>query len=288
MDLNELRLEIDQIDDQLVRLFVKRMEVSARIADYKKQNHLPILAPAREAEKLADVAQKAGGDMAVYTRVLYDLLFELSRGYQSKRNAAKSPLYLRVSDAIAHTEALLPRHAAVAFASDGTEEAELVCRKMFGPCHPMEFKNTDGIFNAIAQGLCEYGMIALDTGTKQIYDRLAAQGLYILRCLRLDGGKQYICVSRQLAIYPGADRSSIMMTLSDKPGALHKVLSRLYTLGINVVRLESRPVTQQHFRGLFYFDLECSIYSEEFVLFMCELEDLCEEFTYLGSYTEVV
>ena len=60
MDIKELRGEIDKIDDELVKLFGQRMEVAARIADYKKENNLPILVPAREREKLADVAQKAG------------------------------------------------------------------------------------------------------------------------------------------------------------------------------------------------------------------------------------
>ena len=68
MDLNELRKEIDRVDDALVRLFVQRMEVSAQIADYKKEHDLPIFVPEREAEKLRDVAQKAGCDMEVYTK----------------------------------------------------------------------------------------------------------------------------------------------------------------------------------------------------------------------------
>ena len=42
MDLNELRQEIDQIDDQLVKLFCQRMDVAARVADYKRENNLPI------------------------------------------------------------------------------------------------------------------------------------------------------------------------------------------------------------------------------------------------------
>lgn len=37
MDLKELRLEIDKIDDELVKLFCQRMEVAAQIADYKKE-----------------------------------------------------------------------------------------------------------------------------------------------------------------------------------------------------------------------------------------------------------
>ena len=39
---------------------------------------------------------------------------------------------------------------------------------------------------------------------------------------------------------------------------------------------------------MFYFDMEVSIYSEEFLQLICELEDLCEEFKYLGSYREIV
>lgn len=86
MDLHDLRAEIDRIDDALIELFVARMKVAAKIADYKKAHDMPILVPAREQEKLADVAQKAGPEMADYTRSLYASLFELSRDYQSKYN----------------------------------------------------------------------------------------------------------------------------------------------------------------------------------------------------------
>ena len=99
---------------------------------------------------------------------------------------------------------------------------------------------------------------------------------------------RFICISKNLEIYPGADKTSIMMVLSHKPGALYKVLARMYVLGINVLKLESRPIPDRDFEFMFYFDLETSIYSEEFVQLMCELDDLCEEFKYLGSYTEVV
>ena len=64
MSLDILRNEIDKIDDQLVSLFTQRMDVAAKIADYKKEHNLPILVPAREREKLKDVAEKAGPEMA--------------------------------------------------------------------------------------------------------------------------------------------------------------------------------------------------------------------------------
>lgn len=85
MDLKELRCEIDRIDDEMVRLFVKRMAVSADIAAYKKANGLPIYDPAREQEKLVSIAQKAGTEMADYAKALYAAIFELSRNYQSEQ-----------------------------------------------------------------------------------------------------------------------------------------------------------------------------------------------------------
>ena len=64
MELNDLRKEIDCIDDELVALFSRRMDVSARIAGVKKEKSLPIFVPAREREKLTEVALKAGPELA--------------------------------------------------------------------------------------------------------------------------------------------------------------------------------------------------------------------------------
>ena len=69
---------------------------------------------------------------------------------------------------------------------------------------------------------------------------------------------------------------------------MYQILARFYTLGLNLIKLESRPLPDREFEFMFYFDLETSIYSQEFVQLMCELDDLCEEFKYLGSYSEVV
>ncbi len=286
MDLNELRLEIDKIDDELVRLFAARMDVSARIADYKKENGLPIFVPTREAEKLRDVAQKAGADMEVYTKVLYSMLFELSRGYQSQRNAKWTELYQRIDQSLSTTAKLLPKNSAVAILA--TDEATAVSGKLFGNCPVMQMKNADGILSAVSKGLCRYGIVSVQGNLQELYDQLAAMGLYILRSFRTTDHSRYVCLSRELEIYPGADRTSLRLALSDKPGALYKVLARLYTLGINVVQIESRPIVGKNFQAMFYFDLETSVYSEEFVQLICELDDLCEDFSYLGSYSEVV
>ena len=122
----------------------------------------------------------------------------------------------------------------------------------------------------------------------------ACVGLYGLESLASsvqDQGNNYtrfICIAKDLEIYPGADRTSLMMVLPHKPGSLYKVLSRFYALGINLNKLESRPLPERDFEFMFYFDLETSVYSPQFQQLMGELPGLCEEFSYLGSYREVV
>ena len=380
MDLNELRSRIDRVDDDIVRLFGERMEIAAQIADYKKAQNLPILMPAREREKLLDVAKKAGPEMADYTRVLYSMLFELSRSYQSKRSGVLTPLYHEITDAIKNTPNLFPQAPMVACQGVEGAYSQLACEKIFRNPFIMYFKSFDAVFEAIEQGMCQYGILPIENSTagsvKKVYDLMIRHNFSIVRTFRLkidhnllvkpgtkltdikeiysheqaigqcvdflaglpgvnaipvantaiaaemvaksdrtdvaalssrscaqlygleclassvqDKGNnrtRFICISKNLEIYPGADKTSIMMILPHKPGALYKVLARLYTLGINVTKLESRPIPDREFEFMFYFDLETSIYSEAFVQLMCELEDFCEEFKYLGSYSEVV
>ena len=99
---------------------------------------------------------------------------------------------------------------------------------------------------------------------------------------------RFICISRDLEIYPGADRTSLMVVLPHRPGSLYKLLSRFYALGINLNKLESRPLPDRDFEFMFYFDLDTSVYSPQFIQLMGELESVCESFTYLGSYSEVI
>ena len=118
--------------------------------------------------------------------------------------------------------------------------------------------------------------------------------LYGLKCLESDiqdRGNNYtrfICISKKLEIYPGANRTTVMMTLPHRPGSLCRALSRFYSLGINITKLESRPLPERDFQFMFYFDLETSVYSGEFGRMIDDLDSISEEFRYLGSYSEVI
>ncbi|MCQ2427348.1 MAG: chorismate mutase [Clostridia bacterium] len=119
-------------------------------------------------------------------------------------------------------------------------------------------------------------------------------GVYGLECLKSsvqDNGNNYtrfICISKNLEIFPGADRTSLMMTLPHAPGALCRVLQRFYALGINLAKLESRPLPGKDFEFMFYFDLDTPVYSPALSQLIGELPLICESFQYLGSYSEVI
>ena len=122
-------------------------------------------------------------------------------------------------------------------------------------------------------------------GCAELYDLTA---LCDNVCDHIGNYTRFICISKNLEIYPGADRTSIMMKIPHKPGSLYRIMARFNALGINLEKLESRPKPGSDFEFMFYFDIGASIYSPELFELMCELEDDLDGFKYLGSYTEIV
>jgi chorismate mutase/prephenate dehydratase len=319
--------------------------------------------------------------MRTYTHALYSMLLDLSRAHQGTFLNEESDLYKKITAAVENTEKEFPRHALVACQGVEGAYSQIACDRLFSGPNIFYFTNFDGVFSAIRNGLCKYGLLPLENSTagsvNMVYDLMMRYEFKIVRSIRLkidhnllakpgvqktdikeifsheqainqcaeylkgfnknvkitavvntaeaakliaesdrsdvaalasrsccdlyglkclegsvqDKGNNYtrfICISKDLEIYPGAERTSVMLTTAHKPGALYKVLGRLYALGINIVKLESRPIPDLDFEFMFYFDLETSVYSGQFRQLMCELENLCEEFHYLGSYSEIV
>jgi chorismate mutase/prephenate dehydratase len=380
MDLNEMRAAIDETDDALIKAFCRRMDISASVAQAKKETSLPVYDPARERQKLGEILEKTPDNYKTYAFALYSLLFDLSRSYQDKILNPVSPLTMEISDAIENTGKLFPQSAVVACQGIEGAYSQLACEKLFSIPNIMYCATFESVFSAIDAGLCQYGILPLENSTagsiNRIYDLmmkyhfyivrstrlkidhclLAKKGtaakdirevvsheqaisqcgeflkslgnikitacentamaaklvadsprsdiaalssrncaeLYSLQCLResvQDKGNNYtrfICISKRLEIYPGADKTSIMMVIPHKPGSLYRILGRFNALGINLIKLESRPLPDRDFEFMFYFDLDTPVYSPQFAELMSELDAVCEEFKYLGSYSEVV
>ena len=84
MKLNELRVQIDDIDRNIVELFSKRMEVCKEVALCKKTEGKAVFDPEREKKKLAQIAELSSLQMRDYTESLYSLIMDLSKDYQEQ------------------------------------------------------------------------------------------------------------------------------------------------------------------------------------------------------------
>ena len=99
---------------------------------------------------------------------------------------------------------------------------------------------------------------------------------------------RFICFSKNLQIFPGADRTSLLIKTPHRAGALYSVIANFYALGINIIKLESRPIPESDFEFMFYFDIDVSVYSDKLPAIIDLLEySLGEQnIKYLGSYRE--
>lgn len=98
---------------------------------------------------------------------------------------------------------------------------------------------------------------------------------------------RFICISKDLEIYPGADKVSLMLAVSHKPGALYELIAKFSALGLNLTKLESRPLPGRDFEFMFYFDMNAAVHAPEVIRLLCEIESRPEMFAFLGNYCEV-
>lgn len=99
---------------------------------------------------------------------------------------------------------------------------------------------------------------------------------------------RFICFAKNLEIYPGSDRTSLLIKTPHRAGALYNVIANFYSLGINIIKLESRPIPESDFEFMFYFDIDVSVYSDKLptILDLLEYSLGGQNVKYLGSYRE--
>ena len=100
---------------------------------------------------------------------------------------------------------------------------------------------------------------------------------------------RFILISKTPQIYPGARKFSVMMSLAHQPGTLSDVIARFASIGVNLTKLESRPIPGMDFEFRFTFDFEAIPGDESVLRLIGELADdpAIEHFTFLGAYEEV-
>ena len=377
MTLEELRKEIDVVDDVLLKAFQDRMSLVAQVSQAKQANDLPVLDVSRERAKLEDVSGKLPPELQQYGYFLWSMLFELSRSYQSTLNPTPSPLRREIQEAMENTPQLFPPRASVACQGVEGAYSQLACDKMFSLPQIMYCNRFDGVFRAVETGMCRYGILPIENSSAgsvtEVYDLMEKYNCKIVRSLKLKiehcllarpGVKQadikevvaheqalnqcgdflkssgvkvtvfdnnakaaqyvaesgrndlaaiasaacadlyglavlsdrvsnsdhnytrFICISKSLEIYEGASKITFVASASHRPGSLYSLIAKFATRGINISKLESRPIPGKDFEFRFYFDVDASVSSHDVQTVLSQLE---KEgfFTFLGAYSEV-
>lgn len=98
---------------------------------------------------------------------------------------------------------------------------------------------------------------------------------------------RFICIARKPAIYAGANKISLVLSVPHKPGGLYDLISKFAVLGLNLAKLESRPIPGSSSDFMFYVDLDASVWTPAVMEILEELSQGNPHFSFLGSYTEV-
>ena len=380
MELSEIRKEIDAVDEEMTKLFVRRMACADQVAAAKRGTGKPVLDPGREREILAKVAERVGPALESEGKLLFSTLLSVSRGRQRAQLADDGMFAKTMAEAMSATPAIFPSKANVACpgAEGGYSQQAAVAFVKFPSL--FYFRDFESVFTAVEEGMCEYGVLPIENSTAgsvtQVYDLMAKHDFKIAKALKLrirhvllapkgvkladvkeiashpqaiaqcaeflkahqgvrtvpasntaaaaaelakSGRKdaaviasrecaelygldiladdisdttsnftRFILISKRLEIYPDANKLSIIMNLGHRAGALADVLIRFAAAGVNLTKLESRPVPGSDFEFSFVFDVEASPRDPAVVRLLSGFasDSSIERFAFLGAYAE--
>lgn len=372
MTLDEIRKEIDQIDEALLPLFLKRMECAKKVAAIKKESGQPVFNAEREQAILDRVGGRAG-DYSGEARILYSNMMDMSRSLQHSFLGSGQELRSTIQATGEKPEKSEKIACLGEIGSYSHEALQLLYPHAFAQFHP----DFAGIFAAVESGDADLGLLPVENSSAgsvgEVYDLIlhyrysiiAATTLLVRHCIasakkvdprsvgtvyshpqalsqcskyiekndlhaipcsntaaaaqmiaqRQEAGvaaicsehaaKQYklhilendiqnssnnrtrfIVISRRLFIPDGAQKISLCFSLPHKTGSLYSVLARFAAAGLNLTKIESRPIAEKNFEYDFYLDFTGNVHEERTLNLLCALNDELPRFSFLGNYIE--
>ena len=378
-NLQDIRKQLDAIDDEMTALFCQRMKLVDGVAAYKRANGLPILDTGRERQIINRVSQIAGPELEQYIKLMYQTLFHVSRAYQAERLTPVSALAQSLEKAAQNIRKALPNRVMVACQGREGAYSQKATDRMFDFADILYMNTFNDVFSAVETGMCPFGVLPIENSTAgsvtQVYDLMEKHHFHIVKAVRqkidhrllaLPGTKlenirevvsheqalrqcgaffaahsnikavpmentavaaafvaqsgrqdvaaiasqdcaqlygletlsdavsdsgsnatRFICIAKDLQVYEGANKISLMLSAAHQPGALYRLMSLISVMGLNLTKLESRPIPGKDFEFRFFFDLEASILDPAVRGLMAQLQQEADQFVFLGNYEEL-
>ena len=375
MELSEIREKIDAVDEQLLDLFLQRMDLSDEVAAYKNAHHLPILNKERERAILAKVTEKSG-ERERYAYHLFSTLFELARSRQAELISAPTKVAAQVRASLEAGTSVFPQTGLVACQGVEGANSQVACDRLLPRGNIVYVKTFQAVVSAVESGLCRFGVLPIEnssTGSiRQVYDLLAQYRYYVvgeydvkvehclmalpgvgledirtvysheqglMQCERyLDAHRgwrrvptldtagsakqvagsgdraaaaicsrraaeiyglhilaegvnynamnhtRFVVVSPVLELRPGRNKISTVFRLPHQSGSLHEILTVFAVQGLNLLKIESRPIPGRGWEYLFFLDFTGDLAAPEMDGVLHELGQLAAEFRILGNF----
>ena len=231
MELSEIREKIDAVDDQLLDLFLQRMDLSEEVAAYKNEHHLPILNKERERAILAKVTEKSG-EKERYAYHLFSTLFELARSRQAELIDAPTRVGAQIKAALADMNEVFPQTGLVACQGVEGANSQVACDRLLPRGNIVYVKTFQAVVSAVESGLCKFGVLPIENSSngsvRAVYELLQDHNLTIVRSTRL-------CIRHELLGLPGVKMGDITEIYSHEQaiGQCSKFLNSLN--GVRVI-----------------------------------------------------
>jgi len=132
----------------------------------------------------------------------------------------------------------------------------------------------------LARHADDAGAIAGETAGKVYGLRTLATGIED----RADNTTRFLVIGRSLFPPSGNDRTSLLITVNDQPGALYHVLSPFAQHGVSLNRIESRPAHSGKWQYAFFIDVSGHIQDAMLQAAVKEIEQSVAQLRVLGSY----
>ena len=219
--LQEARKIINEVDEQMAKLFVRRMEAAEMVAEYKKAHGMPILDAAREAEVIRVGAERVENDAlrGYYTDFMQDTM-AVSRRYQQKLLHGMKVAYSGVEGAFAH----------------------IAADKQFPDAQKIAYPDFQAAYDSVVKGECDAVVLPLENSyageVGQVTDLMFSGPLYV-------NGTLALSVTHDLLAPQGATLDTVKTVVSH-PQALAQCDGFIREHGYGQTPYENTALAAKH------------------------------------------
>lgn len=281
MSLEEVRKQIDQVDNEMKALFVKRMGLAEQVAMVKAKTADDIFKPDREEVIITNRSADIADNLKLEYIAFIKRMMAISRKFQYGKT-----LELRDDCLSFPVLETLPEFTNIAMVN-----AELYLCDMYDKNSVTTVDNLLEVGQLVKEHKADAGIGILETvgmgANDQLHEMLVKQQLYIYRCEdKMDGEKcrKMVAFSDKLYVDKKHNRLKLMFVCKNNSGSLANILSMIADYNINLSEIHSTPNQEKEWNYQFFVELHANYMEQDTKALLFQLQSETQEFHILGSY----